>query len=73
MYFYIFSGLGSFGIGLLVVSVILTLATIYLSADAIYKIFFQKETRLYKKNSAIILSVYPIASLCSLLAIAIPR
>ncbi|XP_043467044.1 organic solute transporter subunit alpha-like [Leptopilina heterotoma] len=65
--------LGSFGIGLIIISTLITLVTMYLSIDAIYKIFFQNQTRSYKKNSAIILSVYPVASICSLLALAIPR
>ncbi|XP_046749687.1 uncharacterized protein LOC124413264 [Diprion similis] len=65
--------LGSFGVGLIGVGSVLTVLTFYLIVDAVYNITLQNETVAYKTNCLIILSIYPIASLCSLLATAMPR
>ncbi|XP_017763250.1 PREDICTED: organic solute transporter alpha-like protein isoform X2 [Eufriesea mexicana] len=65
--------LGTFGIGLLSFGAILSTLTLYFALDACHNIFYQKETKLYKTNSITILSVYPVASICSLTALGIPR
>ncbi|CAK9827696.1 Organic solute transporter subunit alpha [Anthophora retusa] len=65
--------LGAFGIGLLSSGAILSTLTLYFAVDACHNILYQKETRDYKTNSIMILSVYPVASVCSLTAIGIPR
>nr|XP_031838272.1 organic solute transporter alpha-like protein isoform X2 [Nomia melanderi] len=65
--------LGSFGIGLLSTGAVLSTLTLYFSVDACHNIFYQKESRFYKTNSIMILLVYPIASVCSLTALGIPR
>ncbi|XP_066603293.1 organic solute transporter alpha-like protein [Prorops nasuta] len=65
--------LGTFGIGLLSFGAILSTLTLYFAVDAFHNIIFQKESKYFKTNALIIISVYPIASLCSLTSIAIPR
>ncbi|PBC34120.1 Organic solute transporter alpha protein [Apis cerana cerana] len=63
----------TFGIGLLSFGAILSTLTLYFALDACYNIFHQKETRSYKTNSIMILLLYPIASICTLTALGIPR
>jgi len=70
---FIVSGLNEFGIGLLSVGSLLSILTLYLVVDACHNILSQKESAFYKANAITILSVYPVASVCSLTAIAIPR
>lgn len=65
--------LGTFGIALISVGTAFSLITLYFAIDAIYNVFSQKETGLYKSNIVSIFSVYPIASVCSLMIIAVPR
>ncbi|XP_012215403.1 organic solute transporter subunit alpha [Linepithema humile] len=65
--------LNTFGIGLLSVGSIFSILTIYFAVDACHNIISQKDSKFYKTNAIMILSVYPIASVCSLTAIAIPR
>ncbi|XP_015179056.1 PREDICTED: organic solute transporter subunit alpha-like [Polistes dominula] len=65
--------LGTFGIVLISVGAAFTMMTLYFAIDAIHNVFSQKETGLYKSNVVSIFSVYPIASVCSLMIIAIPR
>ena len=65
--------LNVFGIGLLSFGTILSTLTLYFAMDAFHNIFYQKETRSYKTNSIMILSVYPVASICSLTALGMPR
>lgn len=72
-YLFPFLGLNVFGIGLLSFGTILSTLTLYFAMDALHNIFYQKETRSYKTNSIMILSVYPIASVCSLTALGMPR
>jgi len=65
--------LNALGTALLSVGSIILVLTIYFSASACRNILLQKESDFYKTNAIIILSVYPVASVCSLMAIAIPR
>ncbi|KAL6254543.1 hypothetical protein P5V15_014596 [Pogonomyrmex californicus] len=65
--------LNAVGTALLSVGSIILVLTIYLSADACHNILSQKDSAFYKTNAIMILSVYPIISFCSLIAIAIPR
>ncbi|KYQ56016.1 Organic solute transporter alpha-like protein W01D2.5 [Trachymyrmex zeteki] len=65
--------LDALGTVLLSVGSIILVLTIYFSANACHNILSQKDSELYKTNAIIILSVYPIASVCSLMAIAVPR
>ncbi|EFN86223.1 organic solute transporter alpha-like protein 3 [Harpegnathos saltator] len=65
--------LNGFGIGLLTVGSILSILTLYFAADACHNVRAQKDSKFYKANVIVILSVYPVASICSLTAIAIPR
>lgn len=65
--------LGTFGIALISVGAAFSLITLYFAIDAIHNVFSQKETGLYKSNIVSIFSVYPIASVCSLMIIAVPR
>ncbi|XP_024879243.1 organic solute transporter alpha-like protein 3 [Temnothorax curvispinosus] len=65
--------LDAIGTALLSVGSIILVLTIYFSADACRNILSQKESESYKTNAVIILLVYPVASVCSLMAIAIPR
>jgi len=70
---FIVSDLNEFGIGLLSVGSLLSILTLYLVVDACHNILCQKDSAFYKANAITILSVYPVASVCSLTAIAIPR
>ncbi|XP_076763204.1 organic solute transporter subunit alpha [Xylocopa sonorina] len=65
--------MGSFGIGLLSTGALLSTVTLYFAVDACHNIFCQKEARSYKTNSIMILLMYPVASVCSLIAIVMPR
>ncbi|XP_011263634.1 organic solute transporter alpha-like protein [Camponotus floridanus] len=65
--------LNAFGTGLLSVGSIFSVLTIYFAVDACHNIVYQKDSKFYKGNAIVILSVYPVASVCSLMAIAIPR
>ncbi|XP_015605633.1 organic solute transporter alpha-like protein [Cephus cinctus] len=65
--------LGVSGVGMLSIGSLFSAITLYIAIDACYNVLFQKETTSYKTNSYFILFVYPVASLSSLLAIAIPR
>lgn len=65
--------LDALGTALLSVGSIILVLTIYFSANACCNILSQKESEFYKTNAIIILSVYPVVSVCSLMAIAIPR
>ncbi|XP_072750340.1 organic solute transporter alpha-like protein [Anoplolepis gracilipes] len=65
--------LDAFGTGLLSVGSIFSVLTIYFAVDACHNIIYQKDSKFYKGNAIVILSVYPVASVCSLMAIAIPR
>ncbi|CAD1472135.1 unnamed protein product, partial [Heterotrigona itama] len=62
-----------FGIVLLSFGTMLTTLTLYFAMDACHNIFHQKETSFYKTNCFTILSIYPVASVCSLTALGIPR
>ncbi|XP_012259486.2 organic solute transporter subunit alpha-like [Athalia rosae] len=68
-----FDSLGSYGVGLIGLGSLLTVLTFYVITDAICNVIPQKESAAYKTNSVAILLVYPVSSLCSLLATAIPR
>jgi len=70
---FLFAGLNAFGIGLLSVGSIFSILTIYFAVDACHNIISQKNSKFYKANAIMILSLYPVASVCSLTAIAIPR
>lgn len=65
--------LNAFEIGLLSIGSIFSILTVYFAVDACHNIISQKDSKFYKVNAIMILSVYPIASVCSLTAIAIPR
>ncbi|XP_050462052.1 organic solute transporter alpha-like protein [Cataglyphis hispanica] len=65
--------LNALGTGLLSVGSIFSVLTIYFAVDACHNIVYQKNSKFYKGNAIVILSVYPVASVCSLMAIAIPR
>ncbi|KAM0727344.1 Organic solute transporter alpha-like protein 3 [Formica fusca] len=65
--------LDALGTGLLSVGSIFSVLTIYFAVDACHNIVYQKNSKFYKGNAIVILSVYPVASVCSLMAIAIPR
>ncbi|XP_029037132.1 uncharacterized protein LOC114873214 [Osmia bicornis bicornis] len=65
--------LGAFGIGLVSFGAVLSTLTLYFAVDACYNVIQQKEARFYKTNAIMILLVYPVASVCSLTAIGIPR
>ncbi|XP_017877322.1 organic solute transporter alpha-like protein [Ceratina calcarata] len=65
--------LDGFGIGLLSCGALLSTLTLYFAVDACHNVFYQKETRFYRSNSIMILAVYPVASVCSLTAMGIPR
>ncbi|KAL2723796.1 organic solute transporter alpha-like protein 3 [Vespula maculifrons] len=65
--------LGTFAIVLVCIGAIFSIVTLYLAMDATYNVLSQKETGLYKSNVISIFSIYPIASICSLIVIAIPR
>ncbi|XP_032667045.1 organic solute transporter alpha-like protein 3 [Odontomachus brunneus] len=65
--------LNKFGIGLLTIGSILSVLTLYIAVDACHNILLQKDSSFYKTSAIMILSVYPVASICSLTAIAIPR
>lgn len=65
--------LGTFGVSLVSVGAAFSILTIFFAIEASYNVYSQKETSTYKANVISILSVYPIASICSLAAIAIPR
>ncbi|XP_011161887.2 organic solute transporter alpha-like protein 3 [Solenopsis invicta] len=65
--------LDALGTALLSVGSIILVLTVYFSANTCRNILSQKESEFYKTNAIIILSVYPVASVCSLMAIAIPR
>ncbi|XP_011495104.1 PREDICTED: organic solute transporter alpha-like protein 3 [Ceratosolen solmsi marchali] len=69
----LFESLGNFGVGLVTIASIICAATVYLAVDACQKIYHQKETTSFKINASTVLSVYPIASFCSLMALALPR
>ncbi|KYN01727.1 Organic solute transporter alpha-like protein, partial [Cyphomyrmex costatus] len=69
----LFTDLDALGTVLLSVGSIILVLTIYFFANACRNILSQKESEFYKTNAIIILSIYPIASVCSLMAIAIPR
>ncbi|XP_076173366.1 organic solute transporter subunit alpha [Ptiloglossa arizonensis] len=64
---------GAFGTGLLSFGAILSTLTLYFAVDACHNILYQKESKFYKTNAIMILSVYPVASVCSLTTMAIPR
>jgi hypothetical protein len=66
-------GLGNFGVGLVTIASVICTATVYLAVDACSKICYQEETTSFKINACSVLSIYPIASLCSLAALALPR
>lgn len=66
-------GLGFFAIGLLSIGTVLWTLNLYFALDACHNILFQKESRSYKVNAISVLVVYPVAALCSLATIAIPR
>ncbi|XP_012278601.1 organic solute transporter subunit alpha [Orussus abietinus] len=65
--------LAAFGAIILSIGSLLWIVTLYLAIDAAYNVLLQEETSRYKTSAVTILSVYPVASLCSLLAIAVPR
>ena len=65
--------MGAFGTVFVSLGTILTATTLYLAVDASYAVMLTKESKSLKRNVFAILSIYPIASLCSLLALAIPR
>lgn len=65
--------MGGFGSVFLSLGTILTLSTIALAIEACWQIYLQHESKKYKINCLMIFSVYPIASICSLIALAIPR
>ncbi|XP_070160083.1 organic solute transporter alpha-like protein [Polyergus mexicanus] len=65
--------LDALGTGLLSVGSIFSVLTIYFAVDTCHNIVYQKNSKFYKGNAIVILSVYPVASVCSLMAIAIPR
>ncbi|XP_003700075.1 organic solute transporter alpha-like protein 3 [Megachile rotundata] len=65
--------LGAFGKGIVSFGALLSTLTLYFAVDACHNIIQQKEARFYKTNAIVILLVYPVASVCSLTAIAIPR
>ncbi|CAL7939747.1 unnamed protein product [Xylocopa violacea] len=65
--------MGSFGIGLLSTGALISTVTLYFAVDACHNMFYQKEARSYKTNSIMVLLVYPVASVCSLIAIGMPR
>ncbi|XP_047366270.1 organic solute transporter alpha-like protein 3 [Vespa velutina] len=65
--------LGTFAIVLVCIGAIFSTMTLYLAIDATCNVLSQKETGLYKSNIISIFSIYPIASICSLIAIAMPR
>ncbi|KAG5318701.1 OSTA protein, partial [Pseudoatta argentina] len=65
--------LNALGTVLLSVGSIVLVLTIYLFGNACRNILSQKDSEFYKTNAIIILSIYPITSVCSLMAIAIPR
>ncbi|XP_014467323.1 PREDICTED: uncharacterized protein LOC106740620 [Dinoponera quadriceps] len=62
-----------FVIGLLIAGSIFLILTLYFAVDACYNVLAQKDSSFYKANVIVILSVYPVASMCSLASIAIPR
>ncbi|KZC06057.1 Organic solute transporter alpha-like protein, partial [Dufourea novaeangliae] len=65
--------LGAFGISFLSIGTVLSTLTLYFAVDACHNILYQKESRFYEINSIMILMVYPVASVCSLTAMGIPR
>ncbi|XP_020284475.1 organic solute transporter alpha-like protein [Pseudomyrmex gracilis] len=65
--------LNEFAIGLLSVGSILSILTFYLAVDTCHNVLSQKDSRFFKSNVIMIMSVYPVASVCSFTAIAIPR
>ncbi|XP_023245004.1 organic solute transporter subunit alpha-like [Copidosoma floridanum] len=69
----LFESLGNFGVGLVTIASALCAATVYLGVDACSNICYRQETTSFKINACTVLSVYPIASLCSLTALALPR
>jgi len=70
---FLFADLDAMGTALLSVGSIISILTIYISVNACRNIFSQKDSERYKTNAVIILWVYPVASVCSLMAIAMPR
>ncbi|KAJ8668658.1 hypothetical protein QAD02_010321 [Eretmocerus hayati] len=71
-----FNSLGNFGVALLAIGSLLCSATIYLALDACGRICSQPNHRYstsFKINACSVISVYPIAGLCSLAALALPR
>ncbi|XP_015119893.1 organic solute transporter alpha-like protein 3 [Diachasma alloeum] len=67
------TSLGVFGTIFVSIGTILTTATIGLALEACSRVIFQVETKFYRTNCMLVLSVYPVASTCSLVALAIPR
>ncbi|XP_053997057.1 organic solute transporter subunit alpha-like [Hylaeus anthracinus] len=65
--------LGAFSVGLLSSGAIISTLTLYFAMDACHNILYQKESKFYKINVIMIFAVYPVASVCSLTAIGIPR
>ncbi|XP_029165247.1 organic solute transporter alpha-like protein 3 [Nylanderia fulva] len=65
--------LDALGTGLLSAGSIFTVITLYFAVDTCHNIAHQKNSKFYKGNVMMILSVYPVASVCSLMAIAVPR
>lgn len=62
-----------FAIGLLTVGSLFSILTLYFAIDACHNVLLQKDSNFYKENVIMIFAVYPIASICSLAAIAVPR
>ncbi|KAK0158644.1 hypothetical protein PV328_009621 [Microctonus aethiopoides] len=67
------TSLGAFGAIFVSIGTILTMTTIVLTGITCYQVLLQREQIKYKKNCLLILSIYPIASTCSLIALSIPR
>uniref|UniRef100_A0A0C9QAY3 Osta_1 protein n=1 Tax=Fopius arisanus TaxID=64838 RepID=A0A0C9QAY3_9HYME len=67
------NSLGVFGTIFVSIGAILATATIGLTLEACSRLIYQVESKNYKTNCVFVLSVYPVASTCSLIALAIPR
>ncbi|XP_043287820.1 organic solute transporter alpha-like protein 3 [Venturia canescens] len=68
-----FKSLGQFATIFVSLGAIFMALTLFLAVSGTYKIMVMKETKSVKKHITFILFVYPIASLCSLVALAVPR
>ncbi|XP_014221253.1 organic solute transporter alpha-like protein 3 [Trichogramma pretiosum] len=65
---------GNFAIFLVVLGVVTVATTCYLAIRTCVAICFRtKETDTFKTNTCIIFAIYPIASLCSFIALLVPR